>query len=178
VIARVTPEHKVRLVDLLKKQGHIVAMTGDGVNDAPALKKADIGIAMGITGTEVAKEAAVMILTDDDFSTIVKAVALGRGLYDSLTSYVRFQMGCLFGYIITFLGASIFDIAGGVPLLPLQTLWVSFATEATQSVGLTYTKPAADVMQRRPRPPSVVAEIQKAVRRRIATKGARAALLC
>jgi Ca2+-transporting ATPase len=154
VIARVTPEHKVRLVDLLKKQGHIVAMTGDGVNDAPALKKADIGIAMGITGTEVAKEAAVMILTDDDFSTIVKAVALGRGLYDSLTSYVRFQMGCLFGYIITFLGASIFDIAGGVPLLPLQTLWVSFATEATQSVGLTYTKPAADVMQRRPRPPS------------------------
>ena len=154
VIARVTPEHKVRLVDLLKRQGHIVAMTGDGVNDAPALKKADIGIAMGITGTEVAKEAAVMILTDDDFSTIVKAVALGRGLYDSLTSYVRFQVGCLFGYIFTFLGASVFNIAGGVPLLPLQTLWVSFATEATQSVGLTYTKPAADVMERRPRPPS------------------------
>src|SRR5246500_3089780 len=110
VIARVTPEHKVRLVDILKRQGHIVAMTGDGVNDAPALKRADIGIAMGITGTEVTKEAAVMVLTDDNFSTIVKAVELGRGLYDNLARYVRFQIGGLFGYIITFLGASIFNL--------------------------------------------------------------------
>ena len=105
VIARVSPEHKVRLVDVLRKKGQIVAMTGDGVNDAPAVKKADIGIAMG-TGTEVTQEAAVMILTDDNFSTIVKAVELGRGLYDNLARYIRFQIGGLFGYIATFLGAS------------------------------------------------------------------------
>ncbi len=153
VIARVTPEHNVRLVDVLKKQGRIVAMTGDGVNDAPALKKADIGIAMGIAGTEVTKEAAVMILTDDNFSTIVKAVELGRGLYDNLTKYVRFQMGCLFGFIISFLGAAIFNIAGGVPFLPLQTLWVNFTTQAFQAVGLGFGKPAAGLMERSPRQP-------------------------
>jgi P-type Ca2+ transporter type 2C len=136
VIARVTPEDKVRLVDLLKRQNHVVAMTGDGVNDAPALKRADIGIAMGITGTEVTKEAAVMILTDDNFSTIVKAVELGRSLYDNLTKYVRFQMGCLFGFIISFLGAAIFNIAGGVPFLPLQTLWVNFMVDVPQAIGV------------------------------------------
>ena len=154
VIARVSPQHKVRLVDVLRKQGQIVAMTGDGVNDAPAVKKADIGIAMGITGTEVTKEAAVMILTDDNFSTIVKAVELGRGLYDNLARYIRYQIGGLFGYIITFLGASIFNIAAGEPLLPLQTLWVSFTTLSIQSVGLGYSKPAAGLMDRPPLPPA------------------------
>jgi Ca2+-transporting ATPase len=154
VIARVTPEHKVRLVDVLKRQGHIVAMTGDGVNDAPALKRADIGIAMGITGTEVTKEAAVMVLTDDNFSTIVKAVELGRGLYDNLVKYVRFQMGCLFGFIVSFLGASIFNIAGGVPFLPLQTLWINFTTLLFQAIGLGYGQPAPGLMERRPRPPT------------------------
>ena len=154
VIARVTPEHKVRLVDVLRKKGQIVAMTGDGVNDAPAVKKADIGIAMGITGTEVTKEAAVMILTDDNFSTIVKAVEVGRGLYDNLARYVRFQIGGLFGYIITFLSASIFNVAKGIPLLPLQTLWVSFTMLSIQSVGLGYSKPAAGLMDRPPLPPT------------------------
>ena len=153
VIARVTPEHKVRLVDMLKERGEIVAMTGDGVNDAPALKKADIGIAMGITGTEVTKEAAVMILTDDNFSTIVKAVELGRGLYDNLVKYIRFQMGCLFGFIISFLGASIFNITGGVPFLPLQTLWINFTTLLFQAIGLGYGRPAAGLMDRKPRRP-------------------------
>src|SRR5579859_6623484 len=154
VIARVTPEHKVRLVEVLRKQGQIVAMTGDGVNDAPAVKKADIGIAMGITGTEVTKEAAVMILTDDNFSTIVKAVELGRGLYDNLARYIRFQIGGMVGYIAMFLGASIFNIAEGIPLLPLETLWVSFTMLSIQSVGLGYSKPAAGLMDRPPLPPS------------------------
>jgi Ca2+-transporting ATPase len=154
VIARVTPEHKVRLVDVLKRAGHIVAMTGDGVNDAPALKKADIGIAMG-SGTEVAKRAAVMVLTDDNFAAIIKAVELGRGLYDNLARYIRFEMGCMFGFIITFLGASIFDVARGVPMLPLQVLWVAFTTVTIQSIGLGYSSPAEGLMERSPRAPGV-----------------------
>ena len=152
VIARVTPEHKVRLVDVLKRRGHIVAMTGDGVNDAPALKRADIGIAMGITGTEVSKEAAAMILTDDDFATIVKAVELGRALYDNLKKYIFFQMGALGGFIVAFLGASIFNFAAGVPFLPLQTLWVNFTTQVFEAIGLGYAKAEPDLMKRRPRP--------------------------
>ncbi|MDG6101788.1 cation-translocating P-type ATPase [Dactylosporangium aurantiacum] len=151
VIARVTPEHKVRLVETLRAKGHIVAMTGDGVNDAPALKRADIGIAMGITGTEVSKEASAMILTDDDFATIVKAVAIGRGLYDNLQKYVLFQMGALIGFIATFLGASLLNVASGVPLLPLQTLWVNFTTQVFQAVGLGSGKPDQGLMSRRPR---------------------------
>lgn len=153
VIARVTPEQKVRVVDVLKRRGQTVAMTGDGVNDAPALKRADIGIAMGRTGTEVAKRAAVMVLTDDNFSTIIKAVELGRGLYDNLARYIRFEMGCMFGFIITFLGASIFDIAHGEPLLPLQVLWVAFTTVTIQSVGLGYSGFAGGLMEHKPRPP-------------------------
>jgi P-type Ca2+ transporter type 2C len=152
VIARVTPEDKVRLVETLKRKGLVVAMTGDGVNDAPALKRADIGIAMGITGTEVSKEAAAMILTDDDFSTIVKAVRIGRGLYDNLKKYIEFQMGALIGFIVMFLGASIFNVVGGVPLVPLQTLWVNFTTQVFQAIGLGYGEPSPGLMKRKPRP--------------------------
>jgi Ca2+-transporting ATPase len=151
VIARVAPEHKVRLVDILKKRGEIVAMTGDGVNDAPALKRADIGVAMGITGTEVSKEAAVMILTDDNFATIVKAVELGRAIYDNLLRYIRYQMGTLFGFIFTFLGAGIFNIATGTPFLPLQTLWINFTVNVFQAIGLGFGEPAPGLMQRKPR---------------------------
>jgi P-type Ca2+ transporter type 2C len=153
VIARVTPEQKVRLVEVLRRNGQIVAMTGDGVNDAPALKKADIGVAMGQAGTEVAKRASVMILSDDNFSTITKAVELGRGLYYNLARYIRFEMGCMFGFIITFLGASIFDIAHGEPLYPLQVLWVAFTTVTIQSIGLGYSNPPEGLMQRQPRQP-------------------------
>ena len=152
VIARVAPEHKVRLVDILRKKGHVVAMTGDGVNDAPALKSADIGIAMGITGTEVSKQAAVMILTDDNFGTIVKAVELGRALYDNLLRYIRFQIAVLFGFIGTFLGASLFNILGGIPFLPLQTLWINFTVDVAQAIGLGWSKPRSGLMEQAPRP--------------------------
>ena len=153
VIARVTPQDKVRLVDLLRRKGHIVAMAGDGVNDAPALKKADIGIAMGITGTEVSKEAAVMVLTDDNFATIVDAVSIGRGLYENLKKYVRFQIGVLLGFIVTFLGSSILDIAGGVPFVPLQSIFINFTTDLFLAVGLGYGVAAPGLMERRPRAP-------------------------
>jgi Ca2+-transporting ATPase len=153
VIARVAPEDKVHLVDILKGKGHVVAMTGDGVNDAPALKRADIGVAMGITGTEVSKEAAVMILTDDNFATIVKAVELGRALYDNLLRYIRFQMAGLFGFIATFLGSSLLYIASGVPFLPLQTLWVNFTVQVLLAIGLGYGHPREGLMQDAPRPP-------------------------
>jgi Ca2+-transporting ATPase len=152
VIARVAPEDKLRLVRLLKRSGQVVAMTGDGVNDAPALKAADIGVAMGITGTEVSKEAAVMILTDDNFATIVKAVSYGRGLYDNLLKYLRFQMSTLVAYIAIFLGAGIFAIAGGVPLNPLQILWLNMVIDIPIAIALGFDVPTAGLMRRVPRP--------------------------
>jgi Ca2+-transporting ATPase len=152
VIARVSPEDKVHLVDNLRKKGHVVGMTGDGVNDAPALKRADIGIAMGITGTEVSKQAAVMILTDDNYATIVKAVGLGRSVYDNMLRFIRFQMAGLFGYIATFLGSSLLNILGGIPFLPLQTMWLNFTVNVFQAIGLGYGKPREGLMDVPPRP--------------------------
>ncbi|WP_340698818.1 HAD-IC family P-type ATPase [Cellulosimicrobium funkei] len=154
VVARVAPEDKVRLVDVLKRKGDVVAMTGDGVNDAPALTRADIGVAMGITGTEVTKDAAEMILTDDNFATIVAAVEGGRGLYDNLMKYIRFQMVVLVGFILTFVGAGIFTVAGGTPLTPLQILWVNFAIDVLLAVGLGFDAATPGLMRRRPRPPT------------------------
>jgi Ca2+-transporting ATPase len=153
VVARVAPEDKVRLVATLKKQGNIVAMTGDGVNDAPALTRADIGVAMGITGTEVTKDAAEMILTDDNFATIVTAVEGGRGLYDNLMKYVRIQIVELAGFILAFVGAAIFTIADGTPLLPLQILWINFVVDVPLAVGLGFDTPTPGLMQRAPRRP-------------------------
>jgi Ca2+-transporting ATPase len=152
VVARVAPEDKIRLVRLLQQQDNIVAMTGDGVNDAPALKKADIGVAMGITGTEVSKEAAVMILTDDNFATIVKAVEYGRALYANLTKYIRFQMMSLVAFITAFLGAALFGIAGGVPFSPLQVLWINFAITVPIAIALGFDQPSPGLMERKPRP--------------------------
>jgi Ca2+-transporting ATPase len=151
VVARVAPEDKVRLVSHLKARGNVVAMTGDGVNDAPALKRADIGVAMGITGTEVTKEAADMILTDDNFATIVAAVEGGRGIYDNLMKYVRVQLVMLGGFILTFVGAAIFDVAAGAPLTPLQIIWVNFAVDVVLAIGLGFDSPAPGLMQRPPR---------------------------
>jgi P-type Ca2+ transporter type 2C len=151
VVARVAPEDKVRLVETLKRQGNVVAMTGDGVNDAPALKRSDIGVAMGITGTEVTKEAADMILTDDNFATIVVAVEGGRGIYDNLMKYVRVQMIQLGGFILVFVGAAIFNIADGVPLTPLQILWVNFAIDVVIAIGLGFDAAVPGLMRRKPR---------------------------
>lgn len=152
VIARVAPEDKVRLVRLLKEKNNVVAMTGDGVNDAPALKTADIGVAMGITGTEVSKEAAVMILTDDNFATIVGAVSYGRTLYDNLLKYLRFQMSTLVAYIAIFIGAGLFNIAAGAPLNPLQILWLNMVVDIPLAIALGFDEPARGVMSRPPRP--------------------------
>ena len=152
VIARVAPEDKVRLVRMLQQSGNIVAMTGDGVNDAPALKSANIGVAMGITGTEVSKEAAVMILTDDNFATIVGAVEYGRALYDNLLKYLRFQMSTLIAYIAIFIGAGIFDIAGGIPLDPLQIIWLNFVIDVPIAIALGFDEPTGGLMERKPRP--------------------------
>ncbi len=152
VIARVAPEDKIRLVRLLQKKQNIVAMTGDGVNDAPALKKADIGVAMGITGTEVSKDAAVMILTDDNFATIVKAVEYGRAIYDNLAKYIRFQMGMLAAFIISYLGAAFFGILGGIPFSPLVVLFINFLVQVPIAIALGFDKPSPGLMDRKPRP--------------------------
>jgi Ca2+-transporting ATPase len=152
VVARVSPEDKIRLVTLLQQKDNIVAMTGDGVNDAPALKKADIGVAMGITGTEVSKGAAVMILTDDNFATIVKAVEFGRAIYINLFNFVRFQMESLVAFIISYLLAAFFVVLGGAPFTPFVVLWINFLVQIPVALALGFDDPAPDLMEHKPRP--------------------------
>lgn len=150
VCARVSPEHKVRVVEALRSNGEIVAMTGDGVNDAAALRRADIGVAMGITGTEVTKEAGDMVLADDNFATIVEAVRGGRAVYDNILKFVRFQVATAVGAISTILGASIFG--QHVPFSPLQVLWVNLIADGPTAVSLGVDAPAPGLMQREPTP--------------------------
>jgi len=151
VVGRVAPEHKVLLADTLKKKGEVVAMTGDGVNDAPAIKAADIGIAMG-TGTEVAKNAGRMILSDDNFATIVFAVEQGRKIYDNLTKYIRFVLVLLVVFVLTFLGATLFNIAAGEPFSPAQVLWIHFVVNAPFGFALGFDRESPGLMARKPRP--------------------------
>ena len=149
VFARVAPEHKVRLVEVLRRKGNIVAMTGDGVDDAPAIGAADIGIAMGITGTDVAKGAAKMILADDNFATIVAAVEQGRIVYDNLQKFIRIQVANLFMFILAFVGSSLFAVAGTALFSPLQVLWIHMAIVAPIGGVLGLDAASPGIMARR-----------------------------
>ena len=164
VYARVAPTHKLRIVDALQDDGHIVAMTGDGVNDAPALKSADIGVAMGITGTEVTKEAARMILADDNFATIVKAVHIGRGIFGNIREFLRYLLSSNMGEVLTVflgvLGAGVIGLNAGpeaaagalvLPLLATQILWINLITDSAPALALGMDAPDDDVMERPPR---------------------------
>lgn len=150
VFARVSPEHKVRIVDALKFNDQVVAMTGDGVNDAPALKRADIGVAMGITGTDVAKETADMVLTDDNYASIVAAVEQGRVIYANIRKFVFYLLSCNVAEIVTIFVAIIAGLPS--PLLPIQLLWLNLVTDGAPALALGIEKGDPDVMDRPPRP--------------------------
>ncbi|GIF00911.1 cation-translocating P-type ATPase [Paractinoplanes rishiriensis] len=152
VVARVSPSHKIRIVRVLQERGEVVAMTGDGVNDAPALRKADIGVAMGVTGTEVTKEAASMVLTDDNFATIVAAVREGRGVYANIVNFTRFQVSTALGFVVTFLIASLTGIAGGAPFTALQILFVNLVMDGPPAMSIGVDPVSHDAMSRPPRP--------------------------
>ncbi len=149
VFARVSPNHKLRIVKAFKRNNNIVAMTGDGVNDAPAIKEADIGVAMGISGTDVTKEAAAMVLTDDNFATIVSAVEEGRIIYDNIRKFIRYLLSCNLGEVLTMFLASIFYMPN--PLTPIQILFVNLATDGLPAIALGVDPPDKDIMRQQPR---------------------------
>jgi len=151
IFARVSPEHKLKIVEALKSHNHIVAMTGDGVNDAPALKKADIGISMGITGTDVAKEASAMILTDDNFASIVNAVEEGRTIYGNIKKFLKFQLSTNAGAIFTVFMSVLLNLP--LPITALQLLWINVIVDGPPALSLGVEKADKDIMQRPPRNP-------------------------
>lgn len=151
VFARASPEHKLRLVRALQAEGQVVAMTGDGVNDAPALKRADIGVAMGMRGTEAAKESSDMVLADDNFATIASAVSEGRTVYDNIRKFIMFMLPTNGGEALVVIAAILFQLT--LPLTPAQVLWINLVTSATLGLALAFEPPEPNVMGRKPRPP-------------------------